>query len=153
MKSVGVQGDYRTYAHPAVVWGEANWDVLEDVSTRLTNSVRDINRVLYLISPDAVPQLRLKRSFLTRARLDLLREADAISMQALLGANLMADVSQMPTVLLPLTTDGQSESVVLRPITTPDFMTARFSELPFDLVQQMGRDIMNLDGVNAVFTM
>lgn len=151
VKSVGVQGDYRTYAHPAVVWGDADWSVLEEVSTRITNSIREINRVLYLITPDVVPDLRLKRSFLTRSRLDLLREADAIAMKALLEAQLMADVSQMPTVLLPLTTDGQSESVVLRPITTPDFMTARFSELPFELVAQMGRDILALEGVNAFF--
>lgn len=151
VKSVGVQGDYRTYAHPAVVWGEATWEVLEELSTRITNSIREINRVLYLITPTALPELRLKRAFLTRARLDLLREADAIAMKALLDANLMAEVSQMPTVLLPLSTDGQNESVVLRPITTPDFMTARFSELPFELVAQMGRDIQALNGINSVF--
>ncbi|MFT5365972.1 MAG: GMP synthase (glutamine-hydrolyzing) [Candidatus Latescibacterota bacterium] len=151
VKSVGVQGDYRTYAHPGVVWGEATWEVLEELSTRITNSIREINRVLYLITPTALPELRLKRAFLTRARLDLLREADAIAMKALLDANLMAEVSQMPTVLLPLSTDGQNESVVLRPITTPDFMTARFSELPFELVAQMGRDIQALNGINSVF--
>ncbi|MDA0709675.1 MAG: glutamine-hydrolyzing GMP synthase [bacterium] len=149
VKSVGVQGDYRTYAHPAVVRGEADWD--EEVSTRITNSIREINRVLYLLEPQAQPDLRLKRAFLTRSRLDLLREADAIAMQALLEAGLMADVSQMPTVLLPLTTDGQNESVVLRPITTPDFMTARFSKLPFVLIRRIARAIRSLDGVNAVF--
>jgi GMP synthase (glutamine-hydrolysing) len=133
------------------VWGQANWDILEDVSTRITNSIREINRVLYLITPDTLPELNLKRAFLTRSRLDLLREADAIAMKALLDAGLMADVSQMPTVLLPLSTDGQTESVVLRHITTPDFMTARFSELPFELVAQMGRDILALGGINAVF--
>ncbi|MBT5829894.1 MAG: glutamine-hydrolyzing GMP synthase [Candidatus Latescibacteria bacterium] len=151
VKSVGVQGDYRTYAHPAVVWGNADWSVLEEVSTRITNSIRDINRVLYLITPDVLPDLKLKRSFLVRSRLDLLREADAIAMKALLDAQFMEEVSQMPTVFLPLTTDGQTESVVLRPITTPDFMTARFSELPIELVSQMGRDILALEGVNAVF--
>jgi len=151
VKSVGVQGDFRTYAHPAVVWGDADWDVLEDVSTRITNAIREINRVLFLITPEVPPELRLKRAFLTRSRLDLLRDADALAMQALQKAHLMSDVSQMPTVLLPLTTDGQDESVVLRPITTPDFMTARFSELPFDLVHQMGQDIYGLEGVNAVF--
>lgn len=151
VKSVGVQGDYRTYAHPAVVWGQADWDALEALSTRVTNSFREINRVLFLIAPDDLPELRLKRAFLTRQRLDVLRDADDIAMRALRDAHRMAEVSQMPTVLLPLTTDGQTESVVLRPITTPDFMTARFSKLPFELVTQMGQDIYALDGVNAVF--
>jgi GMP synthase (glutamine-hydrolysing) len=121
------------------------------VSTRITNSIREINRVLYLIGPDVLPSLRLKRAFSTRSRLDLLREADDIAMRALWEAQLMGDVSQMPTVLLPLTTDGRDESVVLRPITTPDFMTARFSELPLELVTQMGSDILALEGINAVF--
>jgi GMP synthase (glutamine-hydrolysing) len=151
VKSVGVQGDFRTYAHPVVVWGEADWDLLGHVSTRITNSIREINRVLYLIGPDVLPSLRLKRAFSTRSRLDLLREADDIAMRALWEAQLMGDVSQMPTVLLPLTTDGRDESVVLRPITTPDFMTARFSELPLELVTQMGSDILALEGINAVF--
>ena len=88
---------------------------------------------------------------MTRNRLDVLREADALAMAALEKAGLMADVSQMPTVLLPLTTDGQDEVVVLRPITTPDFMTARFSELPWDLIQDLGDQILALSGVAAVF--
>lgn len=151
VKSVGVQGDYRTYAHPAVVWGKADWEMLEAVSTRVTNAVRAVNRVVYLLSPERLSDLRLKRSFLTRARLDMLREADYLAMDALVRAGLMAEVSQMPTVLLPLTTDGATECVVLRPITTPDFMTARFSELPWAVVRQMGEAILALDGVAAVF--
>ena len=151
VKSVGVQGDYRTYAHPAVVWGDADWDVLEDISTRVTNSVRAVNRVIYLLAPDEVPELRLKRAFLLRQRLDVLREADALAMQALEASGFMAEVSQMPTVLLPLTTDGQDEAVVLRPISTPDFMTARFSNLPRDLVFNLATDMLNLEGVAAVF--
>ena len=151
VKSVGVQGDYRTYAHPAVVWGDANWDVLEDISTRVTNSVRAINRVIYLLAPDDAPQLRLKRAFSSRQRLDVLREADALAMQALENADLMSEVSQMPTVLVPLTTNGQDEVVVLRPISTPDFMTARFTHLPRELIFDLASDILDLEGVAAVF--
>ena len=157
LQSVGVQGDYRTYAHPAMVWGDTNWKTLEAVSTRVTNEVPEVNRVIHLIVPDQPPDLRLKRSFLTRDRLDLLREADAIAMRAIAKAGLdgRADderdrVSQMPTVLLPLTTDGQSEIIVLRPVTTPDFMTARFAELPRELVQGMAERILSLPGIGAV---
>ncbi len=157
LQSVGVQGDFRTYAHPAMVWGDTDWATLEVVSTRVTNEVRGVNRVIYLIVPDTPPDLRLKRSFLSRERLDVLREADAIAMQAIADAGLdgRADdhpgaVSQMPTVLLPLTADGQSETVVLRPVTTPDFMTARFAELPRELLLKMGESILSLPGIGAV---
>ena len=56
--SVGVQGDQRTYGHPIVLrpvtsedamtadWGRLPYDVLERISTRITNEVREINRVV-----------------------------------------------------------------------------------------------------------
>ncbi|MDE3001027.1 MAG: glutamine-hydrolyzing GMP synthase [Gemmatimonadota bacterium] len=150
LQSVGVQGDFRTYAHPAVVWGETDWTVLEDVSTRITNTISWINRVVYLLAPTALPALKLKRAFLTQSRLDLLRDVDALAMAALEREGLSKTVSQMPTVLLPLTSDGITETVVLRPVETPDFMTARFSALPFDFVRKLARDILNEDGIEAV---
>ncbi len=151
LQSVGVQGDFRTYAHPAVVWGDADWTMLEDVSTRITNAVRSINRVIYLLAPASPPPLKLKRAFLTRPRLDLLREVDALAMAALEREGLLMSVSQMPTVLLPLTSDGIAETVALRPVETPDFMTARFSALSFDFVRKLAGEILAEEGIEAVF--
>ena len=151
LQSVGVQGDFRTYAHPAVVWGEADWAELENVSTRVTNTISEINRVVYLLAPSALPALTLKRAFLTQSRLDLLRDVDAFAMAALEREGLSTTVSQMPTVLLPLTSDGIAETVVLRPVETPDFMTARFSALPFDFLRKLAREILNEEGIEAVF--
>ena len=57
VRSVGVQGDGRTYGHPIVLrpvssedamtadWSRLPYDVLARISTRLTNEVRDVNRV------------------------------------------------------------------------------------------------------------
>ena len=57
VRSVGVQGDGRTYGHPIVLrpvtsedamtadWGRLPYEVLERISTRITNEVREINRV------------------------------------------------------------------------------------------------------------
>jgi GMP synthase (glutamine-hydrolysing) len=150
IQSVGVQGDFRTYAHPALVWGEADWAALSEISTRITNTVRQVNRVIYLLAPDRIGPQRLKRSFLSRQRLDLLRKADALAMGVLLEAGLIREVSQMPTVMVPLSTDGFQEAIVLRPVVTPDFMTARFAELPRDLLAGLAADILALDGVDAV---
>ena len=56
--SVGVQGDFRTYGHPVVLrpvssedamtadWSRLPYDVLERISTRITNEVADVNRVV-----------------------------------------------------------------------------------------------------------
>jgi GMP synthase (glutamine-hydrolysing) len=58
VRSVGVQGDERTYGHPVVLrpvssedamtadWTRVPYEVLERISTRITNEVREINRVV-----------------------------------------------------------------------------------------------------------
>ena len=58
VRSVGVQGDGRTYGHPIVLrpvssedamtadWTRVPYDVLEKISTRITNEVEDVNRVV-----------------------------------------------------------------------------------------------------------
>src|SRR5699024_7105005 len=57
VRSVGVQGDGRTYGHPIVLrpvtreaamtadWAKVPYDVLSRISTRITNEVPEINRV------------------------------------------------------------------------------------------------------------
>jgi GMP synthase (glutamine-hydrolysing) len=57
VRSVGVQGDERTYGHPVVLrpvssedamtadWTRVPYDVLARISTRITNEVREVNRV------------------------------------------------------------------------------------------------------------
>ncbi len=62
VRSVGVQGDGRTYAHPIVLrpitsedamtadWARLPTEVLERISTRITNEVPDVNRVVLDIS-------------------------------------------------------------------------------------------------------
>jgi GMP synthase (glutamine-hydrolysing) len=58
VRSVGVQGDGRSYGHPVVLrpvssedamtadWTRVPFDVLERISTRITNEVREVNRVV-----------------------------------------------------------------------------------------------------------
>jgi GMP synthase (glutamine-hydrolysing) len=58
VRSVGVQGDGRTYGHPIVLrpvssedamtadWSRVPYDVLARISTRITNEVREVNRVV-----------------------------------------------------------------------------------------------------------
>jgi len=57
VRSVGVQGDGRTYGHPVVLrpvssedamtadWTRLPYDVLARISTRITNEIREVNRV------------------------------------------------------------------------------------------------------------
>jgi len=145
IRSVGVQGDSRTYAHPLAIKGEADWKTLENISTKLTNKYPQINRVVYLISGD-IGYLQLEKASLTKERLNLLRQADHIAMSILELYNLSEKVWQMPTVLIPI----NGESVVLRPICSTDVMSASFADLPLSIVKEMAREIRSL-GISAVF--
>ena len=58
IRTVGVQGDGRTYGHPIVLrpvssedamtadWSRIPYEILEKISTRITNEVREVNRVV-----------------------------------------------------------------------------------------------------------
>ena len=89
---------------------------------------------------------------------DLLREADAIFIEELRKANLYDKVSQAFVVFLPVKSvgvmgDGRTYEwvVSLRSVETSDFMTAKWSELPYDLLGRVSNRIINeVRGINRV---
>lgn len=62
IKSVGIQGDSRSYKYPIVLriieskdamtanFAKVNYRILENISTRITNEIKQVNRVVYDIS-------------------------------------------------------------------------------------------------------
>jgi GMP synthase (glutamine-hydrolysing) len=87
----------------------------------------------------------------TRERLDILREADAIAREELTRAGLDRDIWQMPVVLLAdvrsvgVQGDGRTygHPVVLRPVTSEDAMTADWARLPYDVMERISTRITN----------
>jgi GMP synthase (glutamine-hydrolysing) len=87
----------------------------------------------------------------TRERLDILRQADAIARAELTEAGLDRDIWQMPVVLLAdvrsvgVQGDGRTygHPVVLRPVTSEDAMTADWARLPYDLIEKISTRITN----------
>ncbi|MCD6459090.1 glutamine-hydrolyzing GMP synthase [bacterium] len=151
IRSVGVQGDVRSYAHPAVIYGKQDWKLYENISTSITNANPEINRVVAMIGSETLPELKLKKAYLWRDRLDMLRQIDAAVMDFLEENNLIRIIWQMPTVLLPLSSNGNKESIVLRPVITRDFMTASFAQIPFALLNNLAEDILAFDFIETVF--
>jgi len=151
VRSVGVQGDTRTYAHPAAVEGKLDWETLELLSTDITNEIEGINRVIYTIGGGKLKPLKSMPATLTKDRLDLIREADYLAMQVLREHGLYEQIFQMPVVLLPVSTDGEKECVVVRPLESSDVMTARFYRMPEDSVQEIAERILALGSIEYVF--
>lgn len=87
----------------------------------------------------------------TRERLDILREADAIAREELANSGLEREVWQFPVVLLAdvrsVGVQGDSRTyghpIVLRPVSSEDAMTADWSRLPYELLERISTRITN----------
>lgn len=90
--------------------------------------------------------------------LDLLRQADAIFMEELNASGWYDKVSQAFTVFLPVRSvgvmgDGRRYDyvVALRAVKTIDFMTAKWAELPYELLGRISNRIINeVNGISRV---
>ena len=144
IKSVGVQGDFRTYRHPVLLSGPADWIELGALSPAITNKFDQINRVLYLVTDDITPTFT--PASLTKQRSDLLRTADKLAMDWLREIDEYKNVWQMPVVLIPI----NSDAIVLRPIVSEEAMTANFAQLPMEKVKELAAKIMTSGQISAV---
>jgi GMP synthase (glutamine-hydrolysing) len=152
IKTVGVQGDDRTYRQVAALRGPLEYSALRRIGTELCNSRRDVNRVIVLVAGDGnrLATARVQPKGMTRERISLLRDADFIVRTTMDESGLTGSVWQFPTVLIPISF-GHGESIVLRPVNSEDGMTANFAQVPVELLQRMAGAIMELPGIDAVF--
>jgi GMP synthase (glutamine-hydrolysing) len=95
---------------------------------------------------------------ITRKKLRILRDADAIVREEIFNAGLYRDVWQAFAVLLSTKSVGvmgdkrtYSYPVVLRIVSSDDAMTADWARIPYDLLDRISRRIVNeVDEVNRV---
>ncbi|MFH1670494.1 MAG: glutamine-hydrolyzing GMP synthase [Patescibacteria group bacterium] len=154
VKSVGVQGDGRTYRHAIAFFSEQPCEVSQELwkqSTDIPNKDPQINRVLKCTSHSKPVEFVFTPGYIIRDRADLLREADAIVSEEMHRARLYEKIWQFPVVLLPFGKSKGGQSIVLRPIESTDAMTANGVHLPEDVLKKMTEQILSLDGIDLVF--
>ncbi|KAH8046526.1 GMP synthase [Aureococcus anophagefferens] len=110
LRSVGCQGDSRTYRNFAILAGayERDWDALGAISTELVNESKLVNRVvvslLHASARDAPLDFAVSPGgphTVTTPRLDVLREADAIVTDMLTEDGAMRSIWQCPVAMAP----------------------------------------------------
>jgi GMP synthase (glutamine-hydrolysing) len=151
VRSVGVQGDGRTYAHPALLRGARNWSVLERLSTEITNAVSGVNRVVYGLDETVSLDYTLVEAYLSAERLDKLRLVDDLVTRTLRHTGEYEAIWQMPVVLLPLVNKRGDECVVLRPIRSREAMTVRFAPLSDEALAAITEGARRIDGIGDLF--
>jgi GMP synthase (glutamine-hydrolysing) len=153
VRSVGVQGDSRSYARVLCLdqfpSPEAN---LHKVTTELINRTAGINRII-ACAGKLVPLERMSvlGSALTPQRVARLRRADATVRELSSASGYDRSVWQFPVILIPLGTPGSPDSVVLRPVDSVDGMTAQSVAVPPDLLCQITARLLNDPGICGVF--
>ncbi len=95
---------------------------------------------------------------ISREKLDMLKEADEIFIEALRNRGLYDSVWQAGVILLPVQSVGvmgdertYENAVVLRAVTSTDGMTADWSHLPYEFLGSVSNEIINkVKGINRV---
>ena len=95
---------------------------------------------------------------ITKVKLELLREADAIFREEIAGAGLEGSTNQYFAVLTDLRSVGvmgdartYGYTVALRAVTTDDFMTAEWTRLPYEVLEKASSRITNeIKGITRV---
>jgi GMP synthase (glutamine-hydrolysing) len=153
VRSVGVQGDSRSYAPVLAI--DAFPSVasrLQDEATELINRTAGINRVVARVAiREQFEYQRVFASAITHGRLELLRRADAIVREMCHTSGFEAKVWQFPVILIPVGTEGARDSVVLRPIQSVDGMTADSVAMPDELLHAMAERLMGIAEIAGVY--
>lgn len=152
VRSVGVQGDSRSYRHALAIDALPSEEMIRSLAPSLTNRRSDINRVVAVCRVSApLGSLRMFEAYLTKERLDLLRECDAAVRRFCEETGFESRIWQFPVVLLPIGTPRARESVVLRPVGSIDGMTAEAALMDRDLLNRLSSELLAIPGISAVF--
>lgn len=151
VRSVGVKADLRSYEHPVMLWGNVTADHAESTAAQIFQKVPGTNRCVVDLTQNGVMQALPIAATVTHERLELLRDADAIVMNALQHHRLYRDIWQCPTVFVPLEINGKgSEFVVIRPVLSERAMTARPALLPTEVLNEIRDQILKLPNISGV---
>ncbi|OWR50057.1 putative GMP synthase [Danaus plexippus plexippus] len=141
LRSVGVQGDHRTYSYAVALSTERyppDWKDMNYLAKIIPRVCHNVNRVCYAFGGLIKEQVTdITPTFLSQQVISTIRQADDLATQVTLylvhnlSSGLGGLISQMPVVLVPVHFDRDAglrapscqRSLVLRPFITNDFMT------------------------------
>ncbi len=127
VKTVGVQGDERTYTYVAMLRGPRDWSRIRKAAVEIPSKVGYVNRVVYDIGNQPVDRSMLKRHLdckVSRLTIDYLKEIDSEGMKIIDTYGFNKYISQTIFVLFGAGIhDPGKISAALRAVDTETFMT------------------------------
>lgn len=153
VRSVGVQGDARSYRHPVAIFSDKPIEDILASAGKIPNAYSDINRVVVSLSHTDHPEKVFAKTptEITPDRVRLLQEADAIIRTILERNGLYHAVWQFPVILSPVGLAPETESIILRPILSENAMTATAVLFAPEIRHEMAQELMRIEGISCVF--
>jgi GMP synthase (glutamine-hydrolysing) len=164
-KDAGLSANIKLHHNVGGLPAQLGFELIEPLRDLFKDEVRVIGEYLGLPEdivwrhPFPGPGLAVRIiGEVTPQRLEILRAADEILIDEIKSAGLYRKISQALAILLPVCTVGvmgdersYENIVAIRAVETPDFMTADFSEIPYEVLGLIQRRIINeVRGVNRV---
>lgn len=147
IRSVGVKADLRSYERPVLLNCKYDEKIFEIASDMLAK-IKGINRCIVNLSNTKITSVRAHRAYITKKRLDLLREIGEIINTILKNSGIYNKIWQCPVVIIPLELNGRGEElVVIRPVLSERGMTAKAAFLPAEVISAI---IKNLSGFKDI---
>jgi len=151
VKSVGVQGDERTYRHPVALFTDVrDWGHLEVISTAITNRFAEVNRVMLTLSGE-IGDFKLKLADTSIDRVETLQKVDDAVTKVMSDAPEDYGIWQFPVVLVPVSTQPDHESIVLRPIVSTEAMTASFAKIDQSVLVRLTEAASSKSSISHIF--
>ncbi len=153
IRSVGVQGDSRSYKNCALINSfTRDWETYNQISTDITNHVREVNRVIFLPFEKQLPNtFAFTPISLDKEHSDLLRDADFKVNKIIKKAGIQSEIWQMPVALLPIGKKKGKFSIVLRPVNSTEAMTASFYKMNRKILKEITKSVLELKKISYVF--
>ncbi|KAJ9441657.1 GMP synthase [Diplonema papillatum] len=171
-KTVGVQGDGRTYSYLCALSSarKPDWPRLMRFAHIIPKVCRAVNRVCFVFGPPVKGPIRKITPTWPRTDvLNQLRAADSAVNKLLIAHDLTIVLSQVPVVSFPIDFDATEEasspskkartagkhSIAIRTFITNDFMTGKpavpgSKEMPLDVLDKMVQDVQKVEGISRV---
>ena len=141
IKSVGVQGDARSYRNLCLLQGnqiDFDWQEITSKAKEITDKINTINRVGYILNKSNFEgQINCYDMRIADENVDLLRELDSIVTSKLEDAK----VSQTFAVLIPIGITKKN-SVAIRTFVTNDFITGKPGEIGKEVAKEKVQEIV-----------
>ncbi|MBU2560684.1 MAG: glutamine-hydrolyzing GMP synthase [Nanoarchaeota archaeon] len=157
VRTVGVQGDGRSYSYLAGLSGAKDWRHLMQIAREIPKAIHRINRVAYIFGEKVEgPVTEITPTHLTPDVIGQLQQADDIVNNALRQYGLLQRLSQVPVISFPVSFGKKgARSIAIRTFITNDFMTGRPAVLGKDFPEHALDDMVigilrDVQGVSRV---